>query len=68
MAYEIRSLTQKEVDAFDGENFVDVAMLGADGVWYYAESGEAHGEAGEVTDETMFISDEDGDYIPVKSK
>ena len=67
MTNQVRPLTQEEIDAFAiYPNFADVAMLSTDGIWYYADSGEGQTEDGRVVDETMFIIDEDGDYIPVK--
>jgi hypothetical protein len=69
MTHEVRPLTQEEVDAFaDYPNFANVAMLSSDGIWYYAESDFRYGDAGEYEDMTMFVTDEDGDYIPVKTK
>lgn len=56
MAHETRPLTQAEVEAFPGNNHVDVAMLSTDGVWCYAETTE---------EGAMFVADEGGDYIPV---
>ena len=64
--FEIRPLTQEEIDNFSGQSSVDVAMESTDGVWYYAESGQNMTANGEVYDETQFVADEDGDYIPVE--
>lgn len=65
MSYETRPLTPEEIAAFPGDSSVDVAMLSTDGNWYYADSGSGQTEDGQIVDETMFVSDEDGDYIPV---
>lgn len=64
---ETRPLTAEEIAAFPGDASVDVAMLGTDGIWYYADSGQGQTETGQTVDETMFVTDEDGDYIPVKT-
>lgn len=68
MVYETRKLTQEEIDAFDGDSFVDIAILSTDGNWYYGESDFRYGDAGEYEDMSQFVSDEGGDYIPVKTK
>ena len=63
--FETRPLTEQELEDFPGDSSVDVAMLSTDGVWYYADSGQNITEEGEVYDDTQFVTDEDGDYIPV---
>ena len=62
---DVRKLTESEIDAFPGDSGVNVAIRSSDGVEYYGDACADYPEGDEVA---QFVTDEDGDYIPVQSR
>lgn len=55
----LRFLTGQEADNFPGDNFVDVAITGDDGIEYYGESDESG------NGDHQFVNNEDGEHIEI---
>jgi len=61
----VRNLTESEMDAFPGDSSVNVAIRSDDGVEYYGDACADYPDGDEVA---QFVTDEDGDYIPVQNR
>jgi transcriptional regulator with XRE-family HTH domain len=57
MENPFRFLTNREVENFPGDNFIDIAIEGDGGIEYYGESDDNAGP--------QFVANEDGEYIEV---
>lgn len=59
-----RFLTASETDQFAGDSSVNVAIQSTDGVWYYGDGNPTETDPSGL-DETQFVTDADGAYIPI---
>lgn len=59
----VRKLTEAEIEAFPGDSSVNVAVRSSDSVEYYGDACADWPDGDEVA---QFVTDGDGNYIPVE--